>query len=533
MKFRSIVLLLSFVICSALLMAPLGFISTTSAQQERVTDRNDDASKHQSDEPVEGSVCGRPLGDEKEKPKLKEKSTSTGQDEIGAARLGAGSVTINVYFHVINRGSGEINGDVAEQRLDQQIAILNDSFGGLTGGADTPFRFQKACVTRTTNADWYNMRTDGRTVSTQERAAKNTLHQGGATELNFYMINDTGSAWARFPWEYASEPALDGIVVPHTMLPGGSRANFKDGDIAVHEVGHWLGLYHTYGANCSSDADQVSDTPIHLEPSSVVGTCPAPRDSCPLSTGLDPDDNFMTDTSDACKRKFTAGQVARMDSMFTRDRQPFGCAVQCGVATSASVAWIAPAESTWGQPNTMTVAGYSQNGCGNVQVFWRDTTIGGPWRAINPQTVPAPDGTWSTTIPSAYKCHNFEAYVRYSGYTSPVFSYNGATSGYCDESVNLIWIQPAHSGTSGNLRVAGRALKAPAGTPVYVWYRNVTAGTGWVRHYEGVGTMPDGIWLLDIPNANFYHQYEVQAEYDVLYSRPCTYAGNNSITWCQ
>lgn len=149
------------------------------------------------------------------------------------------------------------------------------------------------------------------------------------------------------------------------------------------------------------------------------------------------------------------------------------------------------------------------------------------------QAVPGPDGTWSNTIPSPYKCHNFEARVNYSGYTSPVFSYNGVNSGYCDESVNLIWVQPAHSGTSGYLRVAGRALEASPGTPVYVWYRDVTAGTGWVRHYEGVGTLPDGIWLLDIPNADFYHVYEVQAEYDVLYSSPCTYGGNNSISWCQ
>ncbi|MET0626681.1 MAG: zinc metalloprotease [Pyrinomonadaceae bacterium] len=533
MKFKSVVLLLSFAACSVLLIYPLGSVSTTSAQRDKVTDRNDVDSSQQSDEPVEGSVCGRPFGDEKEKPKLKEKSKSTARSEVQAYSLGAGSVTINVYFHVINRGTGEANGDVAEHRLDQQIAVLNDAFGGVTGGANTSFRFQKACVTRTNNATWYNMSTDGRTVSARERAAKTALHQGGATELNFYTINDTGSAWARFPWEYSSEPALDGIVVPHTMLPGGTRANFGDGDIAVHEVGHWLGLYHTYGSNCAVNADEVADTPIHLEPSSVVGNCPPPRDSCPQSIGLDPDDNFMTDTSDACKRKFTPGQSARMDNRYASDRQPFGCAAQCGVMTTASVAWIAPAENTWGQPNTLTAAGYAQNGCGNVQLVWRDTTIGGPWNVVSSQAVPAPDGTWSSTIASPYKCHNFEAYVQYSGVTSAVLPYNGVNLGYCDESVNLIWVQPAHSGTSGYLRVAGRALKAPPGTPVYVWYRNVTAGTGWVRHNEGAGTLPDGIWLLDIPNANFYHVYEVQAEYDVRESLPCTYSGNNSITWCQ
>ncbi|HEX8185589.1 MAG TPA: zinc metalloprotease [Blastocatellia bacterium] len=464
---------------------------------------------------------------------------------------------IKVYFHVINQGSGLANGDVPETTLDQQITILNNSFSVNTGGANTPFRFVKACVNRINNPSWFNMGTPLSTPTSRERAAKSALHRGGATDLNFYTINDTNdeprrtsnvnSAWARFPWEYTTDQAIDGIVVPYTMLPGGTRPSFGGGDIAVHEVGHWLGLFHTYSAYnprpedvaaiCSNTSlgDQVTDTPPHIEfPEDVGSACVTGRDTCTAIPGLDPSDNFMTDTSDACKSRFTSEQSCRMDTMYGQHRQPNSCdsPVQCGVSTTASIAWIAPAEDTWGQPNTMTAAGYAQNGCGNVQLVWRDTTISGPWNVVEFQAIPSPtDGSWSNTIPSPYKCHNFEAYVNYSGIRWPTFSYNGQILGYCDETVAVIWIQPAESGTSGNLRVAGSATGAPSGTPVYLWYRNITAGTGWARHPYAPTTLPDGIWLNDIPNANFSHRYEVRAEYDVV-TATCTYQGTNSITWC-
>jgi hypothetical protein len=531
MKIKSMALLLIVISGLMLLLSPFGSISTSLAQQERLREQREqevDSANDRVQEPVDGSPCGIAPVDEKRKQEIVESLERFKQDNVWLFSS-PGSIEIKVYFHVIRDNNG--NGDVSDATLDQQITILNNSFNGNTGGANTPFRFVKACVNRVSNTTWYNMSNPG---SQQETAAKNALHRGGATDLNFYTINDASSAWARFPWEYEAFPALDGIVVPHTLMPGGGRQHFDLGDIAVHEVGHWLGLWHTFQGGCSATNDQVADTPAHTD---VVATCQTGLDTCTTRAGLDPIDNFMSNASDTCKMRFTAGQSSRMDTTYSQYRQPNSCTacpVPCGsVAPTASIAWIAPSESTWGPPNTMTVAGYAQNGCTNVQLVWRDTTTGGPWNTVSFQATPNPtDGSWSNSIPSPYKCHDFEAYVIYSCFRSPIFRYDGRNSVYCDESVRIIWIQPAESGTTGLLRVAGSATGAPAGTQVFLRYRDLSVqGSQWVIHPYAPTTLPDGIWINDIPNANFTHAYEVRVFYDIV-TGSCIYQGTNSITWC-
>src|SRR5215213_8552349 len=60
--------------------------------------------------------------------------------------------TINVYYHVINRGSGIANGDVPLSQIQAQIQVLNSAFGGSFG-----WGYTLAGVTRTTNSRWYSL----------------------------------------------------------------------------------------------------------------------------------------------------------------------------------------------------------------------------------------------------------------------------------------------------------------------------------------------------------------------------------------
>jgi hypothetical protein len=221
----------------------------------------------------------------------------------------AGSVTVPVWFHVINKGTGLANGDVPQSQIDDQIAVLNAAY------ASTPFQFALAGVDRTTNATWYTMSPG----STAEKNAKTSLRKGGSETLNLYSANPGGGllGWATFPSDYTAKPAMDGVVVLFSSVPGGTSAPYNEGDTGTHEIGHWLGLYHTFQGGCKNPNDSVSDTAA--EKSAAFG-CPVGRDSCTGKAGLDPITNFMDYTDDSCMNQFTAGQTARMDQMHQQYR---------------------------------------------------------------------------------------------------------------------------------------------------------------------------------------------------------------------
>lgn len=238
---------------------------------------------------------------------FKKAKADRGQD----AERAAGSVTVPVWVHVIRKGTGVSNGDITDKMIDDQIAVLNASYSSGTGGADTPFRFVKAGVTRTTNATWYTG-----CYGASESAMKSATRVGGAETLNMWTCSPSGGilGYATFPWSYNSAPSKDGVVILHSSMPGGSATPYNLGDTATHEVGHWLGLYHTFQGGCAGQGDSVSDTPAERSP--AYG-CPIGRNSCSGKKypGNDPIRNFMDYTDDSCMYEFTAGQAARADSM--------------------------------------------------------------------------------------------------------------------------------------------------------------------------------------------------------------------------
>lgn len=216
--------------------------------------------------------------------------------------------TIDVYWHVINNGSGIANGDIPDSQISSQIAVLNDAY------ADGGWSFRLVQTDRTTNASWYVAEPG----TTAERQMKQALRRGSADDLNIYS-NNPGSdllGWATFPASYASNPTNDGVVLLFSSVPGGTAAPYNLGDTATHEVGHWMGLYHTFQGGCSKTGDYVADTAAERSP--AYG-CPTGRDTC-RAAGADPIHNFMDYTDDACMFEFTVGQDARMDAQFSTYR---------------------------------------------------------------------------------------------------------------------------------------------------------------------------------------------------------------------
>ncbi len=212
---------------------------------------------------------------------------------------------VRVFVHVLRDSNSS---GVARTRIERQISVLNRAYAGRQSAwaSVAPFAFRLARVDVTAKASWYRME-EG---SVAERHAKRALHRGDASDLNVYVTGSRSGmlGWATQPTAYRQEPLLDGITISRRALPGGMSGRYSTGDVAVHESGHWLGLFHTFTGRCGTRGDLVADTPAESRPSY---TCPRNRNTC-AAPGRDPIHNFMDYSYDACMDRFTAGQALRM-----------------------------------------------------------------------------------------------------------------------------------------------------------------------------------------------------------------------------
>jgi hypothetical protein len=214
---------------------------------------------------------------------------------------------IPVWFHVIYRSDGV--GYISDERIDAQITVLNEDFGARTGtlgsnGYDTHIQFELAGVTRTMNNDWFD--------ADDEDSYKPVLNTDPSRYLNVYTSSAGGYlGYAYFPQDSAGR-WWDGIVMLHDAVGGRDNGyyQYNQGRSLVHEVGHYLGLYHTFGdykgscENSYSGGDLIMDTPgegeIHF---SCVQTY-----SCGSN---DPIHNYMSYTDDMCVQEFSREQANR------------------------------------------------------------------------------------------------------------------------------------------------------------------------------------------------------------------------------
>ena len=220
---------------------------------------------------------------------------------------------IPVAFHVVYKSKrGVVEGDVPQSQVDAQIDVLNAAFAG------TGFSFYLSSLDYTKNNKWFT----GCYSAGQERRMKQALMIDPSHNLNIYTCKPNGGilGYAYYPSSYPEDNYRHGAVLLYSSLPGGSAAPYNLGDTGTHEVGHYLGLAHTFEGGCNAPGDEIDDTPY--EQSAAYG-CPVGRDTC-SSAGVDPIFNFMDYTDDACMDEFTSDQADRMTAQTALYRPSLG-----------------------------------------------------------------------------------------------------------------------------------------------------------------------------------------------------------------
>lgn len=227
---------------------------------------------------------------------------------------------IPVVFHVIQNTSG--TGNITNAKVMSQIDVLNEDFRALAGsngagGFDTLIQFHLATldplgmptngITRTTDTTWYN----------DVGPYYDTLAWDPERFLNIYS-NSGGGALGYVP-DLPQAGGLVGTNEDRVVLYWGVvgknavLAPYDQGRTATHEVGHYLGLFHTFDFGCGTS----SPPDCYTTGDRICDTNPAPvsRLGCPMSSGCglpEPVDNYLSYTDDLCMTHFTAEQSNRM-----------------------------------------------------------------------------------------------------------------------------------------------------------------------------------------------------------------------------
>jgi hypothetical protein len=205
---------------------------------------------------------------------------------------------ITLAFHILHNGT---TGNVPQAQIVAQVNELNLNY------AARGYTFVLGSVDRTNNAAWFNLQSQA-----DEDAMRLALAIDPANTLNIYVNIPYGYlGFAYFPWSFPEDSWQHAVFVDYRSLPGGSAVPYDLGRTATHEIGHYLGLYHTFQGGCTPPGDEIADTPAEASP--AFG-CPIGRNTCP-APGVDPIHNYMDYTDDACYTEFTVLQGERMCAM--------------------------------------------------------------------------------------------------------------------------------------------------------------------------------------------------------------------------
>ncbi len=277
-----------------------------------------------------------------------------------------GNVTqIPIVNHIVRRSNG--TGGLAATQLTTAIQNLNTFY------ATASIEFVECEAVRFIDSDtWFDFNAS---QDFDIRSANNVVGS-----LNIYHFNTVTSSSGSNLCGYASFPSAtprDRIMMRSSCTTNGSTL--------IHEIGHFLSLFHTHGtsncgttdelvngSNCGTAGDRVCDTPAdpNLRYNPPADDCAAfwVGAGCTYTgTFTDPNgqqytpqtDNIMSYSSTSCRSIFTAGQFQRAAFSATNERNYLSCAGGGGTCSSTVTTFphtesFESAASLWSPISTST-----------------------------------------------------------------------------------------------------------------------------------------------------------------------------------
>lgn len=263
--------------------------------------------------------------------------------------------TLPVVVHIIHEGEPIGTGsNISDAQVFSAITALNNDFRRVAGtvgfgdGVDIGIEF--CLASRNPQGQPTNgiVRVNGSSVPLYAEQGIESTGSAGASEeavkalstwprssyVNIWIVNeiennDGGSGvqgYAYFPF---NNP-VDGIVVLFNAF--GTVGNLKSytdmNRTLTHEMGHYLGLYHTFHTttscnqeiDCTVSGDRVCDTPVTV--SQTFCTTPA-------CSGTQQVENYLDYTPESCQNMFTPGQKTRMRATLETQRTSMTTSMGC------------------------------------------------------------------------------------------------------------------------------------------------------------------------------------------------------------